>query len=90
MSRVIFRVKGMQWNAVATSLQIYFFQAIYKLVGEKNVELITSDGLSAQQRVDRMFDVIDKDGDQQITVEEFRIAANMDPTLVILLQSPEN
>jgi len=42
------------------------------------------ESLTAQDRVDQVFSKMDKDGDQQITLEEFTILANQDPSLVTL------
>lgn len=56
------------------------------MVGEEMMQKVVTDGLSAQERVDRIFTRIDKNGDEQITVEEFKIAAGQDPSLVMLLQ----
>ncbi|XP_002124848.2 hippocalcin-like protein 4 [Ciona intestinalis] len=60
--------------------------AIYKMVGEEAMAKIVTDGLTAKQRVDRIFTRMDRDGDDQITVEEFRKAASEDLSLVMLLQ----
>ena len=39
-----------------------------------------------QDKVDRIFQKMDKDGDDMITAEEFKIAAKEDPSLVMILQ----
>ncbi|CAK8690758.1 hippocalcin-like protein 4 [Clavelina lepadiformis] len=65
-------------------------KAIYKMVGKEKLEEVITDGLSPEQRVDRMFNIMDNDGDHQITLEEFKQAANKDPKLVMLLQVGSN
>ena len=47
---------------------------------------VASDGLTAEQRVDRLFERVDRNGDQKITLREFKLAAREDPSLVMLLQ----
>uniref|UniRef100_H2YRY7 EF-hand domain-containing protein n=1 Tax=Ciona savignyi TaxID=51511 RepID=H2YRY7_CIOSA len=61
-------------------------KAIYKMVGVEAMAKIVTDGLTAQQRVDRIFSRMDRDGDEQITVDEFKKAASEDLSLVMLLQ----
>ena len=65
-------------------------QAIYKMVGEESMKQVVTDGLSPQQRVDRLFERIDKNKDEKITLEEFKKAAAEDPNLVMLLQISSN
>lgn len=61
-------------------------KAIYKMVGSILAANMTQDDLTPEQRVDRIFAKMDKDHDEQITAEEFTIAAKEDPSLVMLLQ----
>lgn len=56
------------------------------MVGEKALSKIIKDGLNPEQRVDKIFKRIDKDGDEKITLNEFKKAAAEDPSLVMLLQ----
>nr|KAF6443957.1 hippocalcin like 4 [Molossus molossus] len=47
---------------------------------------MNQDGLTPQQRVDKIFKKMDQDKDDQITLEEFKEAAKSDPSIVLLLQ----
>jgi len=47
---------------------------------------MNQDGLTPQQRVDKIFTKMDKDKDDQISLEEFKEAAKSDPSIVLLLQ----
>lgn len=61
-------------------------QAIYKMVGTVIMMRMNQDGLTPQQRVDKIFKKMDRDKDDQITLEEFKEAAKSDPSIVLLLQ----
>ncbi|NWV66392.1 HPCL4 protein, partial [Malurus elegans] len=60
--------------------------AIYKMVGTVIMMRMNQDGLTPQQRVDKIFTKMDKDKDDQISLEEFKEAAKSDPSIVLLLQ----
>lgn len=47
---------------------------------------MNEDGLTPQQRVDKIFSKMDKNNDDQISLEEFKEAAKGDPSIVLLLQ----
>ena len=55
------------------------------MIGENKIAEMASDELSPQQRVDDLFQRVDKDGNQKITLQEFKQAAKDDPSLVMLL-----
>ncbi|XP_056651186.1 hippocalcin-like protein 4 [Monodelphis domestica] len=61
-------------------------EAIYKMVGTVIMMRMNQDGLTPQQRVDKIFTKMDQDKDDQITLEEFKEAAKSDPSIVLLLQ----
>uniref|UniRef100_A0A3Q3IBV3 Hippocalcin-like protein 4 n=4 Tax=Percomorphaceae TaxID=1489872 RepID=A0A3Q3IBV3_MONAL len=61
-------------------------EAIYKMVGTVIMMRMNEDGLTPQQRVDRIFSKMDKDHNDEITLEEFKEAAKSDPSIVLLLQ----
>lgn len=61
-------------------------QAIYKMVGTVIMMRMNEDGLTPQQRVDKIFSKMDKDQNDEITLEEFKEAAKSDPSIVLLLQ----
>lgn len=67
-------------------LLLFLFQAIYKMVGTVIMMRMNQDGLTPQQRVDKIFTKMDKDKDDQISLEEFKEAAKSDPSIVLLLQ----
>uniref|UniRef100_A0A8D1CS68 Hippocalcin-like protein 4 n=2 Tax=Sus scrofa TaxID=9823 RepID=A0A8D1CS68_PIG len=50
-------------------------EAIYKMVGTVIMMRMNQDGLTPQQRVDKIFKKMDQDKDDQITLEEFKEAA---------------
>ncbi|KAJ3608981.1 hypothetical protein NHX12_023509, partial [Muraenolepis orangiensis] len=60
--------------------------AIYKMVGTVIMMRMNEDGLTPQQRVDKIFSKMDKDHNDEITLEEFKEAAKSDPSIVLLLQ----
>ncbi|XP_018423213.1 PREDICTED: hippocalcin-like protein 4 isoform X2 [Nanorana parkeri] len=66
--------------------QQLYIKAIYKMVGTVIMMRMNQDGLTPQQRVDKIFKKMDKDRDDQITLEEFKEAAKSDPSIVLLLQ----
>ncbi|XP_069462030.1 visinin-like protein 1 [Ambystoma mexicanum] len=61
-------------------------EAIYKMVGTVIMMKMNEDGLTPQQRVDKIFSKMDKNKDDQITLDEFKEAAKSDPSIVLLLQ----
>jgi len=58
---------------------------MYKMLGENTAEVLT-DGLTPEQRTERIFSQMDKDGNDVITLEEFKLAARNDPSLMSLMQ----
>lgn len=68
------------------ALLLSSLQAIYKMVGTVIMMRMNQDGLTPQQRVDKIFTKMDKDKDDQISLEEFKEAAKSDPSIVLLLQ----
>lgn len=56
------------------------------MVGTAMMMRMSEDGLTPQQRVDRIFSRMDKDQNHEITLEEFKEAAKNDPSIVLLLQ----
>uniref|UniRef100_A0A8C9VTN0 Visinin-like protein 1 n=1 Tax=Scleropages formosus TaxID=113540 RepID=A0A8C9VTN0_SCLFO len=66
--------------------QQLYVKAIYKMVGTVIMMKMNEDGLTPEQRVDRIFSKMDKNHDDQITLDEFKEAAKSDPSIVLLLQ----
>ena len=56
------------------------------MMGKKLMSQVATDGLTPEQRVEKIFSKIDKDKDQQISAEEFKKAAADDASLVMILQ----
>ncbi|KAG9330899.1 hypothetical protein JZ751_021802, partial [Albula glossodonta] len=56
------------------------------MVGTVIMMRMNEDGLTPQQRVDKIFSKMDKDQNDEITLEEFKEAAKNDPSIVLLLQ----
>lgn len=57
---------------------------MYKAIGKDVIYDFEGESFTVQDRVDQMFSNMDKDGDQQITMEKFTIFANQDPNLLTL------
>ena len=56
------------------------------MLGEQTTAEVLTDGLSPQERTEKIFKRMDKDGDEKITEVEFKKAATEDPTLMSLMQ----
>ncbi|XP_048193663.1 visinin-like protein 1 [Perognathus longimembris pacificus] len=61
-------------------------EAIYKMMGTVIMMKMNEDGLTPEQRVDKIFSKVDKNKDDHITLDEFKEAAKSDPSILLLLQ----
>lgn len=86
------KIPALSWDLLliqhscSGTLLLFLLQAIYKMVGTVIMMRMNQDGLTPQQRVDKIFTKMDKDKDDQISLEEFKEAAKSDPSIVLLLQ----
>nr|XP_013039488.2 hippocalcin-like protein 4 isoform X1 [Anser cygnoides] len=82
-----FEMYDLDGDGMITRLEMLeIIEAIYKMVGTVIMMRMNQDGLTPQQRVDKIFTKMDKDKDDQISLEEFKEAAKSDPSIVLLLQ----
>ncbi|MEQ2195973.1 Visinin-like protein 1, partial [Xenoophorus captivus] len=75
----ITRVEMLEIIESAPTFLFFSWQAIYKMVGTVIMMKMNEDGLTPEQRVDKIFSKMDKNNDDQITLEEFKEAAKSDP-----------
>jgi len=60
-------------------------QAVYKMVGEENMLEFMGDEMTVDERVDEIFSKMDKDGNCQISTDEFFEGIKKDPKLLKLM-----
>ena len=72
-----------------TLIRIVFLKAIHNMAGKTSSTQAISDELNPNERVEKIFSKMDKDGDESITAEEFKKAAAEDPSLVMIMQVGE-
>ena len=59
-------------------------QSVYKMVGEENMPDFMGE-MTVDQRVDEIFSLMDEDGNDQISTEEFFEGIKKDPKLLKLI-----
>nr|CAH7766198.1 unnamed protein product [Callosobruchus chinensis] len=78
-SRGAFRLYDVDNDGFITRDEMYnIVDAIYQMVGQQPSE----DENTPQKRVDKIFDQMDKNHDDRLTLEEFREGSKADPRIV--------
>ncbi|CAK8690753.1 unnamed protein product [Clavelina lepadiformis] len=74
-------------GAITKTEVLEIIMATYKMYGQGCLlEKDIKNNPSPEQHVERMFNAMDKDGDELITLKEFTLAVYKDPSLVRLMQ----
>jgi len=72
---------------ISKNEMLIMIKAIYKMVGEKEIQRTMQDHLTPHERVEDIFKRMDKDRNCKITFDEFRSAVNRDPSLLMLMRA---
>jgi len=76
-----FRLYDMDGDGFVSRLEmIQVVAAMYKMVG--SMVVLPDDEDTPAKRVDKIFRLMDKDGDDRLTMEEFRVGSRRDPSII--------
>ncbi|VDD76877.1 unnamed protein product [Mesocestoides corti] len=78
---------GVEW--ICNSQSVHSMQAIYKMIGPTVISrVMPADESTPEQRTHRLFALMDRDGDDRISLDDFMEGVYADPEVLAFLQAP--